>query len=653
MRLQHKNARTTFPTVLGMSTTDQPLATEDAPSTPARPTGRRNIMVEFPSSQAPLPATTNGPSIATDTVTSPTSETPQDPTARLQAQLFLMQQQLNLLQSQQPAAQPAIQPLPGHYSTHQSREYWARPIDSSVKFPGETASTSAKRAYKQRLNSYLTKSAPIWKVASGVDPCPIAVDADAITFLKTIRGQDWNFSVKHAQATLKFLKTCSHPAHDRVFSAMHAGSDTVVGSWHQRNSALYSTICDTLDLSADGKDLNILEVVEENNGAALYELIYFRLREVKTSDPMARAMKLKMGLQHIKYEPKPNGVALYFAAIKSHRLKLANLPKPKLIEDWEVVAKALQELPPLHEKFEEVRRTLKLERKFEKVETTLHHCIDSFVNAESDNEIWKDLKPPAKKKPLGSKRKLQVNFSQTRDKRNAAGDHTDKRNSFEKGSCVHHPESRSHVSKTCMNPFGVGSAFGRAANYNQKCAAVRKSVAAGWSPKASWVKVPTGFEQPNPTQLERSTHVNQTTLSQRQTQPQPAVISSADISAYQRVVSALALNRSQLPLPSHNVAPTPTAPAVRAMQVSAPPAHNPTAQLFRTHHGALFDPASMTYSSPHRIDFRQPAHVPPPSLVQVNAARAPTNIIPPPTEQDIIAAGVRYYQNQVGRQDFH
>ena len=134
------------------------------------------------------------------------------------------------MQSQQPAAQPSIPPVPGHYSAHQSREYWARPIDSSVKFPGETASTSAKRAYKQRLNSYLTKAAPIWKVTSGVHPCPIAVDADAITFLKTIRGQDWNFSVKHAQSTLKFLKTCNHSAHDRVFSAMHAGSDTVVGS---------------------------------------------------------------------------------------------------------------------------------------------------------------------------------------------------------------------------------------------------------------------------------------------------------------------------------------------------------------------------------------------------------------------------------------
>ena len=169
--------------------------------------------------------------------------------------------------------------------------------------------------------------------------------------------------------------------------------------------------------------------------------------------------------------------------------------------------------------------------------------------------------------------------------------------------------------------------------------AVRKSVAAGWSPKASWVKVPTGFEQPNPTQPERSPHVNQTALSQQQTQPQPAVISPADISAYQRVVSALALNPPRLPFPNHNIASAPTAPAVRAMQVSvsAPPVHNPIAQLFRTHHGALFDPASMTYSSPHHIDFRQPAQVPPPSLVQVNAVRAPTNIIPPPTEQEIIA----------------
>ena len=113
-------------------------------------------------------------------------------------------------------------------------------------------------------------------------------------------------------------------------------------------------------MSANGKDLNILEVVEENNnGAALYELIYFRLCEVKTSDPMARAMKLKMGLQHIKYYgSKPNGVALYFATIKSHRLKLAKLPEPKLIEDCR---KSSPGVASPARKFEEVRRTLKLE----------------------------------------------------------------------------------------------------------------------------------------------------------------------------------------------------------------------------------------------------------------------------------------------------
>ena len=121
---------------------------------------------------------------------------------------------------------------------------------------------------------------------------------------------------------------------------MHDGSTTPQGSRSQRNAALYSV--------ETGRDLDFLEVVDEGNGLALYNLARFRLREIKSSDPLARAIKLQMGLHHIKYVPKPHGVAQYFARIDSHRSELTSLTRPKIIDDWEVTAKALRELPSLH-----------------------------------------------------------------------------------------------------------------------------------------------------------------------------------------------------------------------------------------------------------------------------------------------------------------
>ena len=91
------------------------------------------------------------------------------------------------------------------------------------------------------------------------------------------------------------------------------------------------------------------------------------------------------------YVPQPHGVDLYFAKIKDHRNTLSTLFKPKHIAEWEVVAKTLQDLPPLHPKFEAGSRLLELQRQMLQQETTLAECIKALSNAETGNMIWKDL----------------------------------------------------------------------------------------------------------------------------------------------------------------------------------------------------------------------------------------------------------------------
>ena len=267
------------------------------------------------------------------------------------------------------------------------------PIDKSVKYPGEDASQNAKTAYLQRLDSYVAKSTPIWQLVTGVAKCPIATDAEAISALKVVFGDLWQFEPKDIKRSLAMFQ-CDHPRiYDRLSAHMNDGSDTASGSWSQRNAALYSIVCDTLDLSKNGSDLDFLEVADENNGLAIYDIVRFRLREIKSSDPLARAIKLQMGLpvQHIKYIPKPHGVAKYFARIEAHRSELASLPKPKIIDDWEVTAKVLRELPALHPQFKSVVDVLQIQRKILKSETTLEECRKAFVSADVDNDIGGDL----------------------------------------------------------------------------------------------------------------------------------------------------------------------------------------------------------------------------------------------------------------------
>ena len=235
----------------------------------------------------------------------------------------------------------------------------------------------------------------------------------------------------------------------------------------------------------------MLEVIDDNNGLALYNLILFRLQDIKASDPLARAIQLKMNLQHIRYVPKPHGVAKYFALIDSHRTELASLNRPKVIEDWEVVTKALQDLPPLHPQFQKVAELLAIQRKLFQKETTLPVCRAAFINADNEHDIHGDL---TRNKHTGKKRKLLTNFARA-DKRPHKSNVGGKK--FNKGDCGHHPNSISHCTEQCMNPFGIRSIFGKAKTYAEKCAAVKRSIALGWSPKATNVRIPTGFNSTN------------------------------------------------------------------------------------------------------------------------------------------------------------
>ena len=253
----------------------------------------------------------------------------------------------------------------------------------------------------QRLDSYISKSALIWDVVSGTSKCPIATDPEAMAALKTTFDQLWEFKPKDIKCCLKVLKRDHDDIHDRVLSLLNDGATSSSGSWSQRNAALYSLVCDTLDLTKNGNDLGFLEVVDESNGLAIYNLTRFRIREIKSSDPLARTIKLQMGIQHIKYIPKPHGVAQYFAQIEKHRSELAALPKPKIISDWEVT---VRELSDLHPQFKSVAELLAIQRKILHTETTLEDCRNAFTTADIDHNIGGELhaKNQTKSRPNAS-----------------------------------------------------------------------------------------------------------------------------------------------------------------------------------------------------------------------------------------------------------
>ena len=500
-------------------------------------------------SNNPVPGTSNTPN-ETDTATTTPSVEPVT-IAQLKAQITRLSEQVLRMSNQ---SSPAIfSPGSSTFAMQlsNSREYWARPIRNTI-YPGEDAQFSSKRAYIQRLTAYLRKSAPIWDVATKSDPCPIVRDSVAMTTLVTLLGPSWTFDYSDIAGPLQLLKQHKPSCYNRVQRALNSGSDSQIGSWSQRNSALYSAICDTLDLTPNGNDLDILDVAEDGNGVGIYDLILSRLKQVQTTDPMAKAIQMKMGIDHIKYIPKKHGVPAYFASIKAHRQALASLPKPKLIPDWEVVAKALHDLPPLHPKFESASRLLELQRQMLNRETTLANCMKVFKDAEADNLIYKQLR---KKKPPPRKRRLATNTSNL-DKRPRLEPHDKPKRNKDKyppGSCVHHPRSTSHCTAECLNPFGSTSIFALAVDRTNKCAAVKKSLAAGWSPAATNVKVPEGYgspELPAPgTQPASTSDKQQNTVSANISKMGDAAatvqrdtFSKSDVEAYHRVTAAISRN---------------------------------------------------------------------------------------------------------------
>ena len=620
----------------------RPVRSADAPappptSVPPSTGGTPNLGTTLPG--VPTPARTTG---AINPLTGTTEE-------QLRAQLLMASAQITALRSQISSVNTAsINP-----SAHQSREYWLVPIDKSIKYPGEDSHTAAKTAYKQRLRAFLCKSPPIRDLITGKLPCPIATITDVIPLLKTSFGPTWEFKPKHIKRALSVLKHLDTTVYQNVVDAMDANSETRAGSWNQRNTAIYSVVCDTLDLTKKGSDLNILEVVDDNNGLALYNLILFRLQEIKSTDPLARAIQLKMNLQHIRYIPMPHGVAKYFADIESHRTDLASLARPKIIQDWEVVTKALQDLPPLHAKFKEVADLLSLQRKLFKQETTLPQCREAFLNADNENDIHGDL---SNNKPRAKKRKLRTNLQRAEKRPRQSND--ERTGKYKKGDCGHHPNSVSHCTQTCMNPFGVRSIFGRAKSYAEKCQAVKTSVALGWSPRAKHVTIPEGFgsdEKSVPTLATDANHEPTASAVKVNQALTTNSISPNSMRTYHRVQALMTATQVQMP-PSpaymQPMFPTQRQPAAfyPATQHLAPPIINGPAPL-QTYHVAPRYVTPTRQTIPTNL-MGLPPRAPMPQMLQPYQQPRPQPQLQQPSEDDLIAAGMRYYATQAGNQDF-
>ena len=631
---------------------------EQLPQTPAR-------QIRGP----PVPNRASGVQITQpDTDTTSVDVTATDTEAdRLRQQLSQVQAQLLQLQNQV-ASGPVTNTV---MQQPHSREYWAARIDKSIKYPGEESTKGAKKAYMQRLSSYLRKSKPIWDLVSKKSKCPIITDAQAMRILRTAFGNRWKFKPSDINRSLAILLREDAATYARVQSLME--NESAAGSWYQRNTTLYSTICDTMDLSRDGRDLDLLEVVDENNGLAMYDLVQFRLADIKSSDPLARAIKLKMGITHIKYEPKPHGVAKYFAAIESHRVKLAALSRPKVIGDWEVTAKALRELPPLHQEFQSVALVLKLQRNTQKTETTLEECRDAFISADNDNDVSKQLSfKPKPKSPSKKKRGLKVNSARYSKRARGDDDADPSTAKYNYGDCVHHPNSKTHATCECTNPFGFRSAFGKATSYADKCAAVKASTAAGWSPKATNVRVPQGYgcDKPQTPQISQRTNEPPTRAGPFQRQPPPlrannarlqqthaTAIDADDLRAYNKV-RAIIENNVQQRVPNMVHTPQTTAPPLRAFHAAPRYDHHrapPPAYYADKHtNGQPGYPPRGPYQHgqpPAHPPFAAPRiHMPAP--IHANVAAFPQQRMPPPTDDDLVAAGMRYFATQAGRQDF-
>ena len=636
--------------------------------TPVRQTRSPNIII----SRDPESESEAQDAIATTTA----SADPNNAEAALRAQLLDMKSRMDAMQQQLSANSRIV----GATNQTRSREYWTFPTPETIVYPGENASRPAQAAYIQRLHAYLSKSQPVWDLVNGKLPCPLSTDQDALAALQTLFGATWSFKHKDMGRAMRILES-KHPLiFQRVQTAIDDGSQLPSGSWAQRNAALHSTICDTLDLGKKGKDLDILQHVEENNGMALYDLIIFRLREIKSTDPLERAMQLNLGLTHIKYNPEPHGVATYFSDIEKHRTKLAELDPPKIIENWQVIAKTLRELPPLHPKFKEAEQFLAYQRKLLKTDTTLQECQSAFINADIDNDIHGDIKAGGDKSRNGKKR-LRTNLAHNHGGRRPRKDDTKqpRRGEFKQGDCVHHPFSVTHNSVQCRDPFGMSSAFSKAVSYKDKCAAVRKSINVGWSPRATNVQIPEGYgcDRGSATALRIESAIQPPALRANTSSlhgAHNAPINDSDILAYHKVRALMVSDPGTKQQPvSHMVA----APAHRAQTPMATGAYNtPATSPLRAFHTStarglpaqtmiypqfpMYGPSAYPLMAPHHMVMsyptspqalpNQPAATPQP--VRSNVAAVSHQHLPPPTDDDLINAGIRYYATQAGNQHF-
>lgn len=91
----------------------------------------------------------------------------------------------------------------------------------------------------------------------------------------------------------------------------------------------YTHLCTALSTSPkpNDSDLGFLEVVDEDSGLAIYNLTRFRLREIKSSDPLVRAIKLQMGIQHINYVPTQSHNISLGSRITDQNLPPCRIPK--------------------------------------------------------------------------------------------------------------------------------------------------------------------------------------------------------------------------------------------------------------------------------------------------------------------------------------
>ena len=324
-----------------------------------------------------------------------------------------------------------------------------------------------------------------------------------------------------------------------------------------------------------------------------------------------------MGLHHIKYVPKAHGIAKYFAAIETHRTELASLPKPKLIADWQVVAKALRELPPLHQKLKTVAWILEVQRKIDKSETSLQQCRQAFVSADVDHNISAELQTASPSK----KRRLRINITRTGNDKRPRDGRTPGR--YKPGDCIHHPKYDNHLTSQCMNPFGIRSAFGLAQSYTDKCSAVKISVAAGWSPKATNVRIPQGYgcDPPVTTMPTANTPVTTVRANISTVQQVGHSINAADLQSYHKVRS-LMNGHSNLAEPVATTLPVQSLPNTNQHQLQTgllpPTTVPPPIRAFHT---------AATYPMYHGMPYAQPTIVyPQPAIQQQHPFVMPTQV---------------------------